>query len=389
MKRALIFSLNYHPFIGGAEVAIREITDRIPERDIEFHLIAYRFDSLLPKTERIGQVVVHRVGIGRPGMTTAESFGMVAYLGKVLYAPLAAIAALALHRKHRFDFVWCMMAYMVFPVVLMRMMGVRIPYVLTLQEGDPFEHVFNRPHIQLVSPLLFYGIRRAAAIQTISRFLATWARRCGYEGTIVVIPNGVDVGRFSSVVHEPGIGTRLVTMSRLVHKNGIDTVIRALTLLPHDTTFTIYGDGPLRGELQALAASCKVADRVTFAGAIEHTRLTEELGKADIFIRASRSEGMGNAFIEAMAAGLPTIGTPVGGITDFLTDVRHTTGEEATGWFVAPDAPQDIADAVRHIQQNPEIVDRVTRKARRMVMEKYEWNLVAHDMQDLFRTITP
>lgn len=389
MKRVLIFSLNYHPFIGGAEVAIREITNRIASDDIEFHLIAYRFDSSLQKTERVGQVIVHRVGVGRSGMTAGESFGMFAYLGKIIYAPLAAIKALSLHRVHRFDLVWCMMAYMVFPVVLMRMLGCRVPYMLTLQEGDPFEHVFKRPHIRFVSPLLFYGIRHAAAIQAISHFLADWARRCGYQGNAVVIPNGVDVGRFASVVHQPSDGTRLVTVSRLVHKNGIDTVIRALALLPSNVTCTVYGEGPLLSDLTALATSLNVADRVVFAGGIAHERLPEALGNADIFIRASRSEGMGNAFIEAMAAGLPTIGTPVGGITDFLIDVRQSPDQNATGWLVAPDAPQEIAEAVAHIQEHPEVVERVTSTAQRMVTEKYDWDLIARSMRDLFRSLMP
>ena len=54
-KRVLIFSLAYFPkHVGGAEVAIKEITDRISPQDIEFHMITLRFDSTLPKVEKIG-----------------------------------------------------------------------------------------------------------------------------------------------------------------------------------------------------------------------------------------------------------------------------------------------------------------------------------------------
>jgi len=63
-KKILIFSLAYYPkHVGGAEVALKEITDRIDPAHIEFHMVTNRFDSTLPKTEKVGNVLVHRIGI--------------------------------------------------------------------------------------------------------------------------------------------------------------------------------------------------------------------------------------------------------------------------------------------------------------------------------------
>jgi len=62
-KKILIFSLAYYPkHIGGAEVAIKEITDRLSPEDYEFHLVCNRYDSTLPKKEKIGGVMVYRIG---------------------------------------------------------------------------------------------------------------------------------------------------------------------------------------------------------------------------------------------------------------------------------------------------------------------------------------
>lgn len=62
-KRILIFSFVYYPrFIGGAEIAIKEITDRVSSQDIEFDLVALRIDKKLPRFERIGNVNVYRIG---------------------------------------------------------------------------------------------------------------------------------------------------------------------------------------------------------------------------------------------------------------------------------------------------------------------------------------
>jgi glycosyltransferase involved in cell wall biosynthesis len=69
-----------------------------------------------------------------------------------------------------------------------------------------------------------------------------------------------------------------------------------------------------------------------FHGQKDKKEMIELLHKADVFIRPSRSEGLGNSFLEAMAAGLPIIGTEVGGIPDFLFDPK-THKEKATGLF--------------------------------------------------------
>jgi hypothetical protein len=97
----------------------------------------------------------------------------------------------------------------------------------------------------------------------------------------------------------------LVTTSRLVHKNAVDDVIAALAHMPKNVSFLIYGIGPDEAKLRALAASLGVADRVRFMGEIGHETMPLMLAACDVFVRPSRSEGMGNSFVEAMAAGLP------------------------------------------------------------------------------------
>src|SRR3989338_3835975 len=133
MKKILIFSLAYYPsFVSGAESAIKDITERISPLDIEFHMITLLFDKAAPREEQIGHVRVHRVGFGG------------AYLSKMFFIPLAAFKARSLHQKLRFDALWAMMTYMLFPTVLAKWLGVRAPHILSLQDGDPYEKVFKR-----------------------------------------------------------------------------------------------------------------------------------------------------------------------------------------------------------------------------------------------------
>ena len=357
MKKVLIFSLAYFPHVGGAEVAIKELTDRI--QDIEFHMVTMRFSPAEPRQEKIGNVQVYRIGSGGTSR-----------ISKFLFQFRAAREASALHRKNSYDAVWAMMAHSAgVPAALFKQNHPDIPMLLTLQEGGPLRQI-ERTMFPLW-PWFSRAFTHADRVQAISNFLGEWARTRGFTGPLKVIPNGVHTRKFSGdlVSHQ---GTVLVTASRLFHKNAVDDVIRALSLLP-DVQFKIAGIGPEESKLRKLAKELQVEDRVHFLGYIDHAHLPALLHSADIFIRPSRSEGMGNSFIEAMAAGIPVIGTAVGGIPDFLTD-----GE--TGFVVEVDSPQSIASAVRQVIENPTQTQRIVEKAKELSTQ-YDWDMLAVRMQ--------
>jgi len=372
-KRVLIFSLAYFPHASGAEIAIKEITDRISRGDIAFDLVTLRFDKTAALVEKLGNVRVYRV-VGLP---------FDGYLNKALFPLLAAIGAYRLHKKNHYDVLWAMMSYMVLPIVLLRMLGVRVPYVLTLQDGDPFEHVFNRPHILPFKPLLKSGFKHAAVVQVISNYLGRWAQKVGYSGPVEVIPNGVNIQKFAGekIAHD---GITLITTSRLVQKNAVDDVIRALVRLPERVTFKILGDGPEKAALEKLAENLGVTNRVQFLGNIDNIEIPKYVRAADIFVRPSRTEGLGISFLEAMAAGLPVIATREGGIADFLFDAKHNPEKPTTGFAVDKDSPEQIAERVKEIldASNEEVVAHVVANAQKLVQEKYDWDKIAKAMQE-------
>ncbi len=340
--------------VGGAEVAVREITGRT--RDIEFDMVTLRFDKAHPKFERIGNINVYRIS------------GGLGYLSKIFFVPQAALFAL----RQKYDFHWAIMTYMLFPAAIARICGNAAPYILTIQDGDPFSRVFSRWFIWIFKPLLVYGFRRAARVQAISTFLAKWSGR----GDAIVIPNGVDIERFlnpkSKILNPDAVV--LITISRLVPKNGVNDIIEAMRYLPENIKLKIIGSGPLEKSLKLKVTSLQLGNRVEFLGLIPYDKIHENLYGADIFIRPSLSEGQGVAFIEAMAAGLPVIATPVGGIPDFLKD-----GE--TGLFCNVNDPKSIATKVMEYINNPGLASGIRERAGRMVREKYDWNLIAGEMR--------
>lgn len=368
-KRALIFSTAYFPLVGGAEVAMKEVTDRLP--DWQFDLCCAKIKPGLSRTERIGNVTVHRCGFGHPidkyllpitGVWRALSVGGIGYQGPIwsLMASYGGFAALA--------YTW------VKPSACM---------LLTLQEGDPLEHYAKRTGaLTFLHQQIF---TRANSVQSISKFLAAWATKMGYKGTPEVVPNGVDIERFTKRISaeerarlrkEFGFSEAdivIVTASRLTLKNGVDDMIRSLTFLPTNFKVLIAGEGEDRDKLTALIDSKGVKDRVVFLGTRGHAELPGILQSADIFCRPSLSEGLGNAFLEAMACGLPIIGTPVGGIPDFLVD-----GE--TGVFCQPRDPESLAKAATRIQSEAGLREKLVRQGEALVREGYGWDNIAKRM---------
>jgi glycosyltransferase involved in cell wall biosynthesis len=167
-----------------------------------------------------------------------------------------------------------------------------------------------------------------------------------------------------------------------VRKNAVDDMIRALPLLPENVYFIVLGTGPDEEMLKKLAEELAVSSRVRFVGQVGHADMPTYLQASDIFIRASRSEGMGNSFVEAMAAGLPVIATQEGGIADFLFDEKRNPDKPTTGWAVDKDSPVQIAEAIKDITSRPEKVRAVIATAKAMVIEKYDWDIVAKDMRE-------
>lgn len=386
-RRVLVFSFAYYPrFVGGAEVAVKEITDRIDEKDIEFDLIALRISSDLPRFERIGNVNVHRIGFSAKTSKSPDSLPWHLHLNKYLYPFLAASKAELLHKTKKYDAVWAIMAnYSGFAALFFKLFHVSVPMILTLQEGDPIDYI--KRQVRFVYPIWKLIFAKADLIQAISRYLGDFGRSMGASCPVEIVPNGVDLSRFTlcgtafdrqKVRENLGFSpddTVLVTTSRLVVKNAVGDVIRSLPHLPASVKFLIAGIGYQEEELKALARDLDVADRVRFLGFVDHKDMPPYLWASDIFIRPSLSEGLGNSFIEAMAAGLPVIATNVGGIPDFLSN-------KATGLFCGVSDPHDIANKVGIYMRDSALRAEIVDNARRMAIERYDWDRVARDMKE-------
>lgn len=380
-KKVLIFSLVYLPrFVGGAELAVKEITDQIT--GIDFDMVTLRTEHR--RVEKVGNIVVHRVGLYCGGEGALER--MIRTIMKYMYPCMAFWKARALHRDKDYDTLWSIMAnYAGFASLFFKQAFPEVSFLLTLQEGDPIPYIKKR--VGVFYPVFKKIFERADLVQTISQYLANFAVEMGFSGTPIVIPNGVDVRHFSHPLSEVERGTIrqdlgfseddivLVSASRLVKKNGLEDVIDALRYLPKRYTFLIIGSGELEQVLKSKAKILKLEDRVRFIGYVPHSQLPKYFHASDVFIRPSLSEGLGSAFLEAMTAGLPVVATNVGGISDFLKDKQ-------TGLFCKVEDPESIADTVK-LYENPVLKKSVIENGEALMKESYEWSTIAREIKKL------
>ena len=138
----------------------------------------------------------------------------------------------------------------------------------------------------------------------------------------------------------------------------------------------LVGPGNDRQQLEELAASLGIADRVQFTGGVDDP--ADYLRAADVFVLPSVAEGMSNSLLEAMATALPCAVSGIGGNTDLIED-------GATGRLVASPTPQAWSQTLLELLDNPPEAQRPGAAARRRIDEEFALSVVVDRYVDLYR----
>jgi len=202
-----------------------------------------------------------------------------------------------------------------------------------------------------------------------------------------VIHNGIDLHQFDAGPADehkhplhPGCGHLLVTtVAGLNNQKGHVYLIRAipdiLRAVPH-ARFLFVGDGHLRGDLEAMAASLGIARAVTFAG--ERPDVPLILASSDLVVLPSLFEGMPMSVLEAMAAGRAVVATDVAGTQDVVVSGQ-------TGLLVPPEDPEALAGAIVELLLDAEKRQAFGRNGRRHVEQNFSAALMGERYRALFR----
>jgi glycosyltransferase involved in cell wall biosynthesis len=198
---------------------------------------------------------------------------------------------------------------------------------------------------------------------------------------------GVDTRRWVPGEHGSANSTfRLMTVARLHPAKGHDVALLAVARLRssgRDVRLSIVGAGPEQGALYDLRERLDLDGAIEFAGSLSEDDVIERLGSADAFMLASRSEPLGVAYMEAMALGLPTIGTAAGGVGEIITN-------EHDGLLVPPEDDEQLAAAIVRLMDDPELRERLGSNARQTIVERFDSRIGAATLYErLFGTAPP
>jgi glycosyltransferase involved in cell wall biosynthesis len=165
------------------------------------------------------------------------------------------------------------------------------------------------------------------------------------NGIVPSQPDAADVQRVrGEICAEPDI-TLVAGVGHLARRKGFDLLLRAAASLDRPAVrVVIVGAGPAEDELRALANELGIAGRVVWTG--HRADVPTLLAASDVFVLASRNEGMANVMLEAMSVGTPVIATDISGVREAL---GATEDRPAAGWIVPPDDAPAMAGALREV----------------------------------------
>ena len=267
------------------------------------------------------------------------------------------------------------------------------PYLLSVWGSD----VYDVPRRSFLHRhLVRSNLLAADRIASTSHCMAERVRELVPEiGHIEITPFGVEMDKFGAASTARGAGQEqetivIGTVKVMAEKYGIDTLLRAFARLVRNLDaetaqrmrLRLVGNGPQLPDLQRLARSLQIDDRVVFAGRVPHEQVATELEGFDVYAALSRldSESFGVAVIEAGAARRPVVVSDAGGLPEVVIDGR-------TGLVVSRDDPEAAANAMMRLVQNPGIRESMGQEARRHVQANYSWDVCVERLLDLYRSM--
>jgi len=259
----------------------------------------------------------------------------------------------------------------------------KIPYIVSLRGSDvPSYDLYNQRlekvhhYLKPVTIKIWKGAKKVVAL---SDSLRMTALKTAPTQEIRVIRNGIDTEIFHPVEtkenHKP---LKLITVSRLLERKGVQYVLAAIAQLPKkDFSLTIVGLGNYETQLKKLCESYSLQSVVQFHGYCPNEMLPAMYQDSDVFLLTSLAESFGIVFLEAMACGLPVIAGRTGGIPAIIS--------EENGILVEPKVIEEIKTAILTLRDKPEVRKQMGLINRRKVLKHYSWRRVAEMYQDVYQ----
>ncbi|MEH6789358.1 glycosyltransferase [Parasphingorhabdus sp.] len=302
----------------------------------------------------------HGMDVYRPRFRLIPKVGGGANPRRIANTVMALVKRL--HREHRFDIIDAEFFYPDGPAAMRLAAALDIPFTIKARGADI--HHWSRD--AKCRQQMLEAADKASALLAVSEALKQDMIALGMDGSKITIHyTGLDQDRFVPVDRAAakqalGVeGPLFITTGALIARKNQDLVIRAMASLP-DAQLMLAGTGEQEQSYRALAEQLGVADRIRFLGSVSHEQLAQLTAAADIAILVSRSEGLANAWVEALACGTPVIISEAGGARELVST--------AEAGRVVAQSVDAIVEAARDILAAPPDQDRV-----RSTVNRFSW----------------
>jgi len=372
-----ILMLNYEfpPIGGGAANAHRCLLQQYAGNSV------LKVDVLTSAPERgffkenfADNIAIYRVGLHKKQLHFWRKIEVIEWLFK------AKFQYRRLLRENDYDLVH---AFFGFPTGwLCYRTADKLPYIISLRGSDvPGEHARLKLDYKILGPVFAAIWKKAAVLVAPSEGLKNRALKFLPSVQIEVIPNGVELERFSPAETAREQQTlRLLTVGRLSVTKRVEILIDAIEILHkagYKVRFTIIGGGQMLQKLKRIVSGKNLGNIIEITGRIVAEDMPQVYRQNDIFVSASMQEGMSNAMLEAMASGLPIITTRCEGTEELIAD---------NGFVVEYANAEEIAKAVRKLADDRQIYKQMAVAARRQA-EQFAWNRVAEKYLILYEKL--
>jgi L-malate glycosyltransferase len=371
--RVLMLNYEYPPLGGGAANATAHILREFAKRDdLDVDLVTSstgksRIEQLSPR------ITLHFVDIGKRGSLHYQTMRDL-----IAYAFRAGRYAKDLIKRGEYD-----LCHAFFGIPCGHIARkFRLPYVVSLRGSDV---PFYNERFRWLDRLFFRRLSveiwgNARVVVANSEGLRELALRTAPAQPIRVIPNGVDVETFRPAASKRTGGLRVLCVSRLIERKGIEYLLRAMAeLRGAPCTLTLAGTGNLESHLRALCQTLGIGDAVRFLGFVPHEQIVPVYQEHDVFVLPSLNEGMSNTVLEAMACGMPVLMTNTGGASELIED-------GANGYLFEARSPKAVADKLRRYLGDPSLAAAHGARARQ-IAERRSWSGVADAYRSLYTEV--
>ena len=374
----LMLNHEYPPLGGGAGRVAAEVATELVAIGHGVTVVTTRCGAQ-PSHEIVGGIDTHRVYSKRRSLLENDlPFTMPSYL------LLGAAKAHQLAGRISFDVIH---AFFTIPGGLVgswlsRRTG--LPLVVSLHGADVPHHGSSgfSSVIRSASPLITRIWQHADRVTSVSEGLLATARKTAPLPHCRVVPNGIDLDLFRPPqTRQDNDVVRLISVARLVECKGLQYLLESLRQLRtagEVFRLNVYGDGDYRRPLIALAEQLGLSDWVHFRGNIPHEQLPRLYGQSDIFVLPSLAESFGQVFVEAMACGLPVVGTNVGGIPEAV-------GRDQAPWLAKPGDVVGLSDKLGEMLRSPDLRERLGQTNARLARDQFGWPGIVSQYADLYR----